>query len=215
MKYLNFMTDCAPTYVSELYKDIVVYSGIKKGSRLLEIGIGTGQATRPFLEMGCHVTAIELGESLAAFTKEKFKSYDNFKLICLPFEDYECPDNTFDLVYSASAFHWVPEEIGYPKVLRLLKSGATFARFANHPYKDKGNETLHIAIQKLYEEYMPHISLKKPVEYNEDMAKKRSEIGDKYGFIDTQYKLYHRIRPLNADDYSQNNKNFLGPQVSW
>ena len=28
----------------------------------LEVGIGTGQATRPFLEAGCRVTAVELGE---------------------------------------------------------------------------------------------------------------------------------------------------------
>ena len=45
-------------------------------------------------------------------------------------------DNTFDLVFSASAFHWVPEKIGYEKVFSMLKNGGVFARFANHPYRD-------------------------------------------------------------------------------
>lgn len=34
----------------------------------------------------------------------------------------------FDTV--ASAFHWVPEEIGYSKVYAMLKPGGAFARFA-------------------------------------------------------------------------------------
>jgi len=122
-----------PSYVSELYADIADYSDINQDSRLLEIGIGTGQATLPFLKMNCDLTAIELGTDLAAYTNEKFHSYKKFQIKNISFEDFENPDNSFDMIYSASAFHWIPEEIGYAKVYRLLKSGGTFARFANHP----------------------------------------------------------------------------------
>jgi hypothetical protein len=52
-----------------------------------------------------------------------------------------------------SAFHWIPEEIGYTKVFDMLKSGGVFARFANHPYKDKGREEIHEALQKIYSVY--------------------------------------------------------------
>lgn len=31
--------------------------------------------------------------------------------------------NAYDLIYSASAFHWIPEEIGYTKVYKALKPG--------------------------------------------------------------------------------------------
>lgn len=54
-----------------------------------------------------------------------------------------------DLVYSATAFHWIPEEIGYSKVFSILKSGGVFARFANHPFKDKENPELSHEIDKL------------------------------------------------------------------
>lgn len=89
-----------------------------------------------------------------------------------------CDNNLCDLIYSASAFHWIPEEIGYKKVFEILKSGGVFARFANHPYKDKGREEIHEALQKIYSVYMPD-SLS-PNEYSEDDAKKRADIVQKY-----------------------------------
>ncbi len=125
--------DLRPTYVPELHADIVRFSGIDHESRALEIGIGTGQATLPFLKINCHVTAIELGSELATFSRKKFEEYKNFEVLNMAFEDYQCPDNSLDIIYSASAFHWIPEEVGYPKVYSFLKSGGTFARFANHP----------------------------------------------------------------------------------
>lgn len=197
-----------PTYVLELYADIFEYSGIDNESRALEVGIGTGQATLPFIKTNCQVTAIELGNELAAYSKRKFAEYRNLDVLNMAFEDYECPDGSYDIVYSASAFHWIPEEVGYLKVYRLLKSGGTFARFANHPYKDKQNEPLHLALQELYEKYMPHISLKKPVEYSEENAKQRSDISKKYRFGDQMYRLYHRVRTFDAEGYASLIKTF-------
>lgn len=82
---------------------------------------------------------------------------------------------------------------------KILKSGGVFARFANHPYKDKGKEELHKAIQKIYEVYMPGTLLKN--EYSEEDAKRYAEISSKYGFIDVTYKLYHRTRTFSAKEY--------------
>lgn len=189
-----------PTYLPELYADIMKYSNINHESRVLEIGIGTGQATLPILNMNCQLTAVEIGDKLAAFTREKFNEYKNLEVVNMAFEDYKCPDNSLDIIYSARAFHWIPEEIGYPKVCRLLKSGGIFARFANHPHKDKGNEPLHIAIQKVYAIYMPDAVLGQ--EYSDKMASDRADIAKKYGFIDIDYKLYHRIRTFNAENYA-------------
>jgi ubiquinone/menaquinone biosynthesis C-methylase UbiE len=188
-----------PTYVPELYTDISAYSGINQASHILEIGIGTGQATLPFLDMNCHLTAVELGDKLAAYTRAKFDKYKNLEIMNMAFEDYECPDNSLDMVYSASAFHWIQEEIGYPKVFKLLKSGGTFARFANHPYKDKDNEPLDVAIRKVYAKYMPNLIF--TPEYTEKKARDRADMSKKYGFIDVSYKLYYRTRLFDAENY--------------
>jgi len=189
-----------PTYVSELYADIMAYSGLTQGSRALEVGIGTGQATLPILETNCRLTAVELGAELAEYTRKKFHDYKNFEIISAAFEDYEFAENSLDLIYSASAFHWVPENIGYQKVYKLLKPGGAFARFAVHPYKDKENEALHLAIQEVYAKYMPDSSL--GPEWGEEMAGKIADIAKKYGFVDIDYKLYHQKRVFDAESYA-------------
>ena len=188
-----------PGYVAELYEDIFNYVSIDQSSNVVEIGIGGGQATLPILKTGCRLTAVEYGANLAELCRQKFKEFPNFTAITAKFEDFESEKNPYDLIYSASAFHWIPEEIGYTKVFKLLRSGGAFARFANHPYKDKGREDIHEAIQKIYAVYRPNSPA--PTEYGEDDAKKCAEIVSKYGFYDIAYKVYHRTRTFTAKEY--------------
>jgi Dimethyladenosine transferase (rRNA methylation) len=188
-----------PGYVSELYEDIFNYIPIDEASYVVEVGIGGGQATLPILEKGCKVTAVEYGENLAELCRYKFEKFPKFSAVTAKFEDFECDNNSCDLIYSASAFHWIPEEIGYTKVFEMLKSGGVFARFANHPYQDKGREEIHQALQKIYAIYLPN-SLE-PTEYSVQHAKNLAEIALKYGFVDISYKLYHRTRTFTAKEY--------------
>ena len=102
-----------PGYVEALYQDIFAYCPLDAASRAVEVGIGGGQATGPILATGCAVTAVEPGENFCALCKEKFAAYPNFSVVNGKFEDVEFPRTSCDLVSSASAFHWVPEEIGY------------------------------------------------------------------------------------------------------
>lgn len=189
-----------PEYVPELYEDIFKYRQIDRGSCAVEVGIGGGQATLPILETGCNVMAIEYGKNFSELCRCKFREFPNFSVVTSRFEDFPCENNTYDLIYSASAFHWIPEELGYQKVFNMLKSGGAFARFANHPYGDKGNEKLHEAFQKIYAVYMPNSQGAN--EYSEQAAKERADIARKYGFIDICYKLYHRTRTFDAKEYT-------------
>lgn len=189
-----------PGYVPELYEDIFQSIPIDKTSNVLEIGIGGGQATLPILKTGCKLTAVEYGANLSEVCRRKFREFYNFSVVTGKFEDFECDSHSCDLIYSASAFHWIPEELGYTKVFNLLKSGGVFARFANHPYKDKGRKELDSAIQTLYSIYMP--GSPSSDEYSATDAKRCSDIALNYGFVDTGYKLYHRTRSFNAKEYT-------------
>ena len=108
------------------------------------------------------------------------------------------------MVYSASAFHWVPEDIGYPKVYAMLKSGGAFARFANHPYRDKGNPILSAEIEKLYSVYYYQYhgkDIKSEKEYSEEQAVQRAQIAKKYGFVDISHAMFYRTRTFSAKEY--------------
>lgn len=189
-----------PEYVPELYEDIFRYKQIDQTSYALEVGIGGGQATLPILKTGCHVTAVEYGENFSQLCRQKFREFPGFSVMTSKFEDFARESDSYDLIYSASAFHWVPEEIGYRKVFDLLKSGGVFARFANHPYRDKGREEMSQAIQKVYDVYMPNAT--EGSEYGKNEAEERAEAARKYGFTDIYYKLYHRTRNFTAKKYT-------------
>lgn len=193
-----------PGYVEELYRALFEYIPINEDSNVVEVGSGGGQATEPILRTGCRLTAVEYGEHFSELLRDKFKAYPEFSVITGKFEDTQFQENYFDLVFSASAFHWVPEKIGYEKVFSMLKKGGVFARFANHPYRDKGNPELSNEIDKIYDEYYYKFYNKKSekvTEYTEEQAKERAMIADKYGFTDIRYALFYRERVFSAKEY--------------
>lgn len=193
-----------PGYVDELYKRLFEYIPINESSRVIEVGIGGGQATLPILQTGCELTAVEYGTHFSELCREKFKDYSKFSVITSKFEDTTFEDSSYDLIFSASTFHWIPEEIGYPKVFTMLKSGSVFARFANHPFRDKGNPALTEEIDRIYAAYYYKFHNRKREtlkEYSAEQAKSRALIAKKYGFTDIQYDMFQRTRTFTAKEY--------------
>ncbi len=188
-----------PMYVKEIYEDIFNYKQVNQDSHVLEIGIGTGKAAMPILDTHCHFVGIEPGENLAALAKERLRKYTNFSLYNQTLQDYMCADNSFDLVYAATAFHWIPEEYGYRRVYDLLKSGGVFARFAYHAGADKGRRVLTDEIQELYRKYM--YQEKHLAEFGDADAKGLADKALAYGFVDVKHMLYHTTKDFTADEY--------------
>lgn len=109
-------------YPNAVFTDIEQYMGKGPGKHALEIGAGTGKATKHFLSAGYTVTAVEIGRKMAAFLLERFQAYKNFDVINASFEDARLQGD-YDLIYAASAFHWVDAKAGCPKLYRLLANG--------------------------------------------------------------------------------------------
>lgn len=182
-----------PRCCDELFADVIEYSKLDSCKTALEIGPGTGQATEPILKTGCSYLAVELGENLAEYTKSKFRSYDNFQIVNADFETYDFGRNRFDLVYSAAAIQWIPEEIGFSKVYDLLKSGGTFAMMMTRTDYKTQNEALYSKIQEVYDKYFHP-----ETEYTCKLA--YSDVVN-YGFIAFECRNYYKAREFNADDY--------------
>lgn len=188
-----------PEYVKALYRDLFAYCPLDKGSRALEIGAGTGRATGPVLDTGCSVTALEPGGNLAALAEARFSSRENFALHRRTLQDFACREEAFDLVYAATAFHWIPQEYGYPRVYALLRRGGTFARFAYHAGPDASRPELMREIQAVYDRVPSLCGGGKA--YTEEDAAALAEIARKYGFVDVQYRLYTAKKDFTADEY--------------
>lgn len=160
-----------PTYPYEVFYEIFSYSNVDSNCKLLEIGIGTGQATLPFLKKGCRVTAIEFGNRLSSLVNQKYSNYKNFQIINDDFLVVPIETNHFDLVYSATAFHWLPIPNSYKKVISCLKKGSIIALFWNHSFTNRINDVSNMASNRIYEKYCP--TNKKPHGFSEEDCQKQ------------------------------------------
>src|SRR5882724_8014913 len=112
-----------PGYPAALIKDILRLSRIPARGRILEIGCGTGQATKPFAGRGYHMTCLDIGTNLAAVASRKFHGYDNVTVIAEPFESWNPTTTTYHLAIAATSFHWLDPATRYTKVAQLLQHG--------------------------------------------------------------------------------------------
>ena len=187
-----------PRYCGELFSDLAAFAQLGPGKAALEVGPGTGQATEPVLKTGCSYLAIELSEVFTDFMKNKFCAYSNFDMINADFETYDFGRDRFDLVYSAAAFQWIPEKIGYPKAYEILKSGGTFAMFMMRPDLRPGggytDEPLYSRLKAVYDQFFrPETPYKCSLDY---------DACGRYGFANLERREYLKTREYNADDYA-------------
>lgn len=117
-----------PSYPSELITTLIAKNKLTSGSKILEIGAGSGKATELFVDKGLSVTCIEPGEDLVAEGKRKFKN-KNVKYYTTRFENWNGEKEYYDFVMSAQAFHWVPQPLGYKKCANILKPGKRIGIF--------------------------------------------------------------------------------------
>jgi SAM-dependent methyltransferase len=114
-----------PGYPVELFDLVMAYAG-QPVLAALEIGAGTGKATRLFAQRGVAVTATEPdGAMLAELVKHVPASVET-KQAAL--EDLR-PDRTYGLVYAAAALHWTSPEGRWPRIAALLEPGGVVASF--------------------------------------------------------------------------------------
>lgn len=180
-----------PGYPKELYADIIEYSMATAHSNILEVGVGTGQATEYFVKNGYHVTGLEIGSEQVKYLSEKYSFRDNFKPIHSSFEEYSCPGNIYDLIFSATAFHWIEADIGYPKAYNLLKDKGTLAVFWHMSPIIKHQTEMFIDIRNIYHKYAPQLDTSKTVDEIEAIHNLRiSQIQTSNLFGKPFFKIY-------------------------
>ncbi|WP_238154724.1 class I SAM-dependent methyltransferase [Ornithinimicrobium sufpigmenti] len=97
---------------------------LSAGTRVVELGAGSGQATGPMVSAGATVTAVEPGPALAALLQER---WPEVTVHVGTAEAVELPDAAFDLAVVATAVHWFDLPVVLPKLHRTLVLGGHLA----------------------------------------------------------------------------------------
>lgn len=143
-----------PTYPHQLFEDLARLACIGPGCRVLEIGPGTGQATRPLADHGCQLIGVELSPDLAVVAKANLAAYPAVTIVTAAFEGWPLPDERFDTVVSATAFHWIDPTVGVTKAADALRPGGVLATIATS-HVAGGTEAFFAEVQACYEQWDP------------------------------------------------------------
>ncbi|NNM44435.1 class I SAM-dependent methyltransferase [Knoellia koreensis] len=97
---------------------------VGQGKHLLEVGAGSGLATRDLLRFGSTVVAVEPGAELATGLS---RLAPEVEVMITRLEDADLPDHSFDSVVAATSMHWVDLPVALPKLHTALRPGGWLA----------------------------------------------------------------------------------------
>jgi SAM-dependent methyltransferase len=189
-----------PLYPRELFDDLVACAGLATGSRVLEIGCGTGQATLPLAERGFEVVCVELGAGLAAIARRRLAAFPRVEVVNALFEEWEAEASSFDAVVAFTAFHWVDPEVRYAKPARLLRPGGTLAVAETDHVQVEGGDPFWAEVQADYDAVVPSED-NRPPPRPEEVGDLRAELERTGLFGDVEVRRYLADVTYSAEEY--------------
>jgi SAM-dependent methyltransferase len=114
-----------PGYPDELVDEVLAYAG-RPVRTALEIGAGTGKATRVFAARGIAVTASDPDAAMLAELRRHAPA--TVETVRSSLEEL-APDPAYDLVYAAASLHWTEPARRWERVAALLEPDGVFASF--------------------------------------------------------------------------------------
>ncbi len=117
-----------PGYPDALFDAIESRARPLAEATVVEVGAGTGKATRELVARGARVLPIDVGAGMLAQLRSRSPGVPAVvgDGAALP-----VADDSVDLVAAAQAFHWLPLERSLPEALRVLRPGGALALWWN------------------------------------------------------------------------------------
>jgi len=114
-----------PGYPDELVDDVLAYAG-RPVRTALEIGAGTGKATRQFASRGIAVTATDPDPAMLLELRKQVP--ETAGVVQAAFEDLPLTP-VYDLVFAAASLHWTSPDHRWTRVAAMLRRDGIFASF--------------------------------------------------------------------------------------
>jgi SAM-dependent methyltransferase len=186
-----------PGYPVELFDMVMTYAD-QPIRTALEIGAGTGKATRLFAQRGVTVTATEPDQNMLAELRKHMPA--NVKTMQAGFEDLR-PGERYGLVYAAAALHWTNPEGRWSRMATLLEPGGVFASFGG-PFQ-LADPAVEEAVRAARAPFLESDEVPSPdgTPPGHEMQWPGTELQRSEWFADVQQSVIERRLTMSARDY--------------
>ena len=140
-----------PDYPIWIFERLRALGALRTGAAVLEVGAGSGRATRQLLAYGADpLTIVEPDQRFGPMLESVASRHTAAtEVLHSSFEDADLHDAGFDLVAAATSFHWIEPLAGLRKIRRVLKSGGTVGLFWNVLQDLDRSDAFHDATEAL------------------------------------------------------------------
>ena len=139
-----------PSYPAPMFD--VVFRMLPGDPHIVEVGPGTGQATRDLLARGASVHAIEIGPALAERLRAKLPT-DRLYITVGDFETVDLPSGGAEALFAATAYHWISRPAQLDRPADLLTPGGVLAIVDLVQVDDPTDRGFFAAVQPVYDRY--------------------------------------------------------------
>jgi SAM-dependent methyltransferase len=188
-----------PRYPEPLIDDLCALAHLRPGSRVLEIGCGTGQATTALAERGLDLVCVDIGERLAAVARRKLAGARNARVVTAPFEDWMPEEAAFDAVSAFTSLHWIDPAVRYSKPASLLRPGGRLAVVQTSHVLPRDGDQFFVHVQEAYIE--AGIGDERPPPPPEDVGDLSADIAASGLFEPAEIRRYRWDVRYTADQY--------------
>jgi SAM-dependent methyltransferase len=134
-----------PTYPDAVIDELL--GPVPAGLDVLDVGCGTGIASRQIAQRGAKVLGVELGPRMAEIARGH-----GVEVEIAAFEGWDAAGRTFDRVTSAQAWHWLDLPIATAKAASVLRPGGKLCLIWN---AGRQPDDLADALEGVYESVVP------------------------------------------------------------
>lgn len=199
-----------PSYPVDLFD--ALFQMLPTQPKIVEVGPGTGQATKDLLARGAFVDAIEIGPKMAAKLRSNLLS-DRLRIGVGDFEAFEVVSGETDAVFSATAYHWISRQAQTDRPAEILRPGGLVAIVDAIQVDSPDDAGFFAAAQPIYERYgQGHTGPPAPTRANVDPAI-RSVFDTDRRFDSVAVRRYDWDQTYSATDYRSLMLSYSGTQM--
>ncbi len=151
----NAYNKARPGYPQKLISRVVEVAQLDKDAIILEVGCGPGTATTSFAELGFSIICLEPSLEACQLARQNCAQYPDVEIKNTTFEEWELEPARFNAVLSATAFHWIPSEIGYPKAADALQDNGSLILLLNMQVQP--SYEVYQVLHKVYQAQAPSL----------------------------------------------------------